>query len=216
MHGSRSRSTCIILTTLGPSRPHAVHYRERLATSHRHPNLAPPGPSFLDYSTTTSVVSRSDLHLEVFPSQLLRPIKPRQRGPSPSSLNDEAIEPSSPPLNPCQSPPVPTRITAQSWRTLCYPLLERKGVSPQKSPWLRIGKVRQALESRRNPNETRLTNVTWTDDEATIKVASKKNTGKGKLGGFKLKEKIPKLNKEAGSQDGNVLEGMDLLLCPVR
>ncbi|KAJ0109296.1 hypothetical protein N8I77_007967 [Diaporthe amygdali] len=43
------------------------------------------------------------------------------------------------------------------------------------------------------------------DDEATIKVASKKNTGKGKLGGFKLKEKIPKL-KEAGSQDGNVLE----------
>jgi len=56
-----------------------------------------------------------------------------------------------------------------------------------------------------------LIHLTWTDDEATIKVASKKNTGKGKLGGFKLKEKIPKL-KDGGSQDGT-LEGMFLSLC---
>lgn len=48
------------------------------------------------------------------------------------------------------------------------------------------------------------------EDEATIKVASKKNpsVGKAKQGGFKLKlkEKIPKL-KEAGTQDANILEG---------
>lgn len=46
------------------------------------------------------------------------------------------------------------------------------------------------------------------EDEATIKVASKKNPpAKAKAGAFKLKlkEKIPKL-KEAGSQDANILE----------
>jgi hypothetical protein len=55
--------------------------------------------------------------------------------------------------------------------------------------------------------------LAWTDDEATIKVASKKNTGKGKFGGFKLKEKVPKL-KDGGSQEG-VLEGMDIPLYSV-
>lgn len=71
------------------------------------------------------------------------------------------------------------------------------------------------MQPRRDTGDTWLIHVTCTDDEATIKVASKKNTGKGKLGGFKLKEKIPKL-KEAGSQDGNVLEGMEITLCSVR
>lgn len=71
------------------------------------------------------------------------------------------------------------------------------------------------MQPRRNTHDTWLTHVTCTDDEATIKVASKKNTGKGKIGGFKLKEKIPKL-KEAGSQDGNVLEGMETPLYSVR
>lgn len=75
--------------------------------------------------------------------------------------------------------------------------------------------MREALQPRRDSNDNRLIHVALTDDEATIKVASKKNTGKGKLGGFKLKEKIPKL-KEAGSQDGNVLEGKDAPPCSVR
>lgn len=58
-------------------------------------------------------------------------------------------------------------------------------------------------------NDDRLMRCFGAEDEATIKVASKKNPpGKGKAGGFKLKlkEKIPKL-KEAGSQDANILEG---------
>lgn len=139
----------------------------------------------------------------------------RTERPRPSL--SEAIEPRScPPLEPSQYPPVPIKITTQSWRTLCYSLIERKGVIPRTPPWLRIGKVRGALQPRRNTNDTWLIHVTRTDDEATIKVASKKNTGKGKLGGFKLKEKIPKLNKEAGSQDGNVVEGMETPLCSVR
>lgn len=141
------------------------------------------------------------------------PVEPRDRGPSPS----EAIEPRScPPLEPSQYPPVPINTTTQNWRTLCSSLIERKGVIPRKAPWLRIGKVRNALQPRRNTNDTWLIHVTQTDDEATIKVASKKNTGKGKLGGFKLKEKIPKLNKEAGNQDGSVVEGMDTPLFLVR
>lgn len=74
--------------------------------------------------------------------------------------------------------------------------------------------MREALLLHRASNDTRLIHATCADDEATIKVASKKNTGKSKLGGFKLKEKIPKL-KEAGSQDGNVLEGAHTPLCSI-
>lgn len=59
-------------------------------------------------------------------------------------------------------------------------------------------------------NGARLILYSGTEDEATIKVASKKNpaSGKGKSGGFKvkLKEKIPKL-KEAGTQDATISEG---------
>lgn len=74
----------------------------------------------------------------------------------------------------------------------------------------------EAPQPCRMSNDHRLMHCSGTEDEATIKVASKKNPpAKAKAGAFKLKlkEKIPKL-KEAGSQDANILEGAQSSLAP--
>lgn len=74
--GPPPRPTRIVLTTLGPSRPHAIHHQGRLATSHRHPLWpiqAHPGPSFLDSPITALVASTPYLHLEATSVQLCSP-----------------------------------------------------------------------------------------------------------------------------------------------
>ncbi|KAF3769905.1 hypothetical protein M406DRAFT_354172, partial [Cryphonectria parasitica EP155] len=48
------------------------------------------------------------------------------------------------------------------------------------------------------------------DDEATIKVASKKNhsSGKAKAGAFKLKDRFPKIKEPGDYERGHVVEGL--------
>lgn len=63
--------------------------------------------------------------------------------------------------------------------------------------------------THRNTDHLLLTRLPYLEDEATIKVASKKNppSGKAKMGALKIKEKFPKI-KEAGDYErGQVLEG---------
>lgn len=69
----------------------------------------------------------------------------------------------------------------------------------------------QAPASRRVENYGRLTPAIYIDDEATIKVASKKNpvASKSKTGGFKIKQKLPKIKeKDLAAWQEKFEEGM--------